>query len=165
MIATLIVMGTAVAEHTDPLALESQLCFAVVVAARTVVGAYRPVLEPLGVTHPQYLVLLALWQHGSLSVKRLAQLLRLEPPTLSPLVKRLEAMGLLTRGRDRQDERLLRIELTDAGRALRAEAELVPPTIAARFGMDRAELVALRDALHEVIEAADRATVARGGTR
>ena len=82
------------------LALERQVCFALSVAARNVVAVYRPVLEPLGLTHPQYLVMLALWQHGSLSVKDLSGLLQLDPGTLSPLLKRLEAAGLLRRERD-----------------------------------------------------------------
>jgi DNA-binding MarR family transcriptional regulator len=149
--------GSDAPQAQDPLALESQLCFAMVVAARNVVAAYRPVLEPLGLTHPQYLVMLALWQHAPLSVKRLAELLRLEPPTLSPLVKRLEASGLVTRQRDPDDERVLQVRLTEAGTALRRQAEQVPPTIAARFGMDAADLVRLRDELTAVIAAADRA--------
>ena len=86
----------------DMLALERQVCFALSVAARNVVAVYRPVLEPLGLTHPQYLVMLALWQHGPLSVKDLSGLLQLDPGTLSPLLKRLEAAGLLRRERDRQ---------------------------------------------------------------
>ena len=84
----------------DMLALERQVCFALSVAARNVVAVYRPVLEPLGLTHPQYLVMLALWQHGPLSVKDLSGLLQLDPGTLSPLLKRLEAAGLLRRERD-----------------------------------------------------------------
>ncbi|MBM9469039.1 MarR family winged helix-turn-helix transcriptional regulator [Nakamurella leprariae] len=149
--------GPDIPPGQDPLALESQLCFAMVVAARTVVAAYRPVLEPLGLTHPQYLVMLALWQHAPLSVKRLAELLKLEPPTLSPLVKRLEAAGLVTRQRDPDDERVLQVRLTEAGVALRRQAEQVPPTIAARFGMDDADLVRLRDELTAVITASERA--------
>ena len=87
----------------DPLALEQQVCFALSVAARNVVAVYRPWLEPMGLTHPQYLVMLALWQHGPLSVKALSRLLQLDPGTLSPLIKRLEAAGLLRRNRDPRD--------------------------------------------------------------
>ena len=84
----------------DPLALEQQVCFALSVAARNVVAVYRPWLEPMGLTHPQYLVMLALWQYGPLSVKRLSGLLQLDPGTLSPLIKRLEAsvIGLYCSG-------------------------------------------------------------------
>src|SRR5882672_8601208 len=83
----------------DPLSLEDQVCFALSVAARGIVGVYRPVLEPLGLTHPQYLVMLALWEHGEVSVKELSALLQLEPATVSPLVKRLEAIGYVGRRR------------------------------------------------------------------
>ncbi|HEX2075554.1 MAG TPA: MarR family transcriptional regulator [Geodermatophilus sp.] len=141
----------------DALALERQVCFALSVAARNVVAVYRPVLEPLGLTHPQYLVMLALWQHGPLSVKRLSGLLQLDPGTLSPLVKRLEAAGLVRRDRDPRDERNLAIALTEKGRALRAEAEKIPAGIVERLGMDLSELTALHEALTRVISASQRA--------
>ncbi|MET0965611.1 MAG: MarR family transcriptional regulator [Nakamurella sp.] len=148
---------TAVADQSNanPLALDQQVCFALVVAARSVVGVYRPVLERMGLTHPQYLVMLALWQYAPLSVKRLSTLLQLDPGTLSPLLKRLEAAGLLTRRRDRGDERLLSVELTGAGAALRDQALEVPPAIVARLGMSVEELQVLHSALTRVIAAAD----------
>jgi DNA-binding MarR family transcriptional regulator len=144
----------------DLLALERQVCFALSVAARNVVAVYRPVLEPLGLTHPQYLVMLALWQHGSLSVKELSQLLQLDPGTLSPLLKRLEAAGLLRRERDLRDQRNLALALTDEGRALRARAERIPAGIVERLGMPVEELVALQATLTEVIAASQRALAA-----
>jgi MarR family transcriptional regulator, organic hydroperoxide resistance regulator len=116
----------------DMLALERQVCFALSVAARNVVAVYRPVLEPLGLTHPQYLVMLALWQHGPLSVKELSGLLQLDPGTLSPLLKRLESAGLLRRERDPRDQRNLALSLTEKGRALRAQAERIPAGIVGR---------------------------------
>src|SRR3954470_21766070 len=103
----------------DPLTLERQVCFALSVAARSVVALYRPLLEPMGLTHPQYLVMLALWQHAPLSVRELSGLLQLDPGTLSPLLKRLEAIGYLRRERDRADERSLAVTLTPAGKELR----------------------------------------------
>ncbi|TFV86187.1 MarR family transcriptional regulator [Blastococcus sp. CT_GayMR16] len=139
------------------LALERQVCFALSVAARTVVAVYRPVLEPLGLTHPQYLVMLALWQHGQLSVKELSGLLQLDPGTLSPLLKRLEAAGLLRRERDPQDQRNLALALTDTGKALRAEAERIPAGIVERLGMPVEELMSLQEALTRVIAASQRA--------
>jgi DNA-binding MarR family transcriptional regulator len=142
---------------SDPLALERQVCFALSVAARNVVAVYRPLLEPMGLTHPQYLVMLALWQHGQLSVKDLSRLLQLDPGTLSPLVKRLEVAGLVSRGRDPRDERALAIVLTDAGRALREQAERIPAGIIDRLGMDVDELTTLHGALTEVIAASQRA--------
>jgi DNA-binding MarR family transcriptional regulator len=144
-------------DGSDPLALDRQVCFALSVAARNVVAVYRPMLEPMGLTHPQYLVMLALWERGGLSVKDLSRLLRLDPGTLSPLVKRLETAGLVSRGRDPRDERALAITLTEAGRALRARAEQVPGGIVARLGMDLGELSALHAALTRVIAASQQA--------
>ncbi len=131
----------------DPLTLENQVCFALVTAARNVVSIYRPVLEPLGLTHPQYLVMLALWESAPRSLGALAAELAMEPATLSPLVKRLEAQGRVVRARRADDERVLDIDLTDEGRALREEALRVPGAIMERVGVDEADLVALRDGL------------------
>lgn len=143
----------AAAAPADPLALDQQVCFAVVVAARNVVALYRPILEPMGLTHPQYLVMLALWQHAPLSVKRLSELLQLDPGTLSPLLKRLEAAELVIRRRDASDERQLAVELTAPGRALRDRALQVPPAVVERLGMPLSELQALHASLTRVIEA------------
>ncbi len=137
----------------DVLALERQVCFALSVAARNVVAVYRPVLEPLGLTHPQYLVMLALWQHGQLSVKELSGLLQLDPGTLSPLLKRLEAAGYVRRDRDPRDQRNLALALTDEGRALRERAEAIPSGIVERLGMPVEELQSLHAALTRVIGA------------
>lgn len=131
----------------DLLKLDEQVCFALVTAARNVVSIYRPVLEPLGLTHPQYLVMLALWEQAPRALGELAAELAMEPATLSPLVKRLEAQGRLTRTRRSGDERVLDIALTDDGRRLREQALAVPGQVMAAVGMDAAELAALRDAL------------------
>ena len=137
----------------DPLALDEQVCFALSVAARGVVGIYRPVLEPLGLTHPQYLVMLALWQHAPVRAAELSRLLQLDPGTLSPLLKRLERAGYLTRGRDPHDERALAVDLTDEGRALRTRALDVPPAVVERLGMSLEELRDLHASLGRVIAA------------
>ena len=131
----------------DLLALENQLCFALVTAARNVVSLYRPVLEPLGLTHPQYLVMLALWERAPRSLAELADELAMEPATLSPLVKRLEAQGRVVRRRATVDERLLEIGLTEEGTQLREQALTVPESIMRRVGMGLDEVEALRDAL------------------
>ncbi len=131
----------------DPLKLENQVCFALVTAARNVVSLYRPVLEPLGLTHPQYLVMLALWEHSPRSLGGLADELAMESATLSPLVKRLEAQGRIVRTRRADDERVLDIALTDDGRALREQALDVPAQIMQRTGVDVDGLTALRDGL------------------
>ncbi|HEY2879765.1 MarR family transcriptional regulator [Nocardioides sp.] len=138
----------------NPLALQEQVCFALAVASRSVIALYRPVLEPLGLTHPQYLVMLALWEHEPVSVRDLSHLLQLDPGTLSPLLKRLESAGLIRRERNPRDERALAVELTREGRALRRKALKVPPAIVERLGMDIDELKALQRRLTRVIEAA-----------
>lgn len=129
----------------DLLRLENQLCFALVTAARNVVAIYRPILEPLGLTHPQYLVMLALWERSPRALNDLAADLALEPATASPLVKRLEKEGLVARQRSTGDERRLEITLTDSGRALRERALDVPRQVMAAVGMDVGEVAALRD--------------------
>jgi DNA-binding MarR family transcriptional regulator len=145
----------------DPLALEEQVCFALAVASRTVVSVYRPVLEPMGLTHPQYLVMLALWGEEPLSVIDLSRRLELDPGTLSRLLKRLEAADLVRRDRNPTDERSLAVALTPSGRALRTRALDVPGTVLERLGMDVGDLIDLRDRLTEVIGAAKAAVEAR----
>lgn len=141
-------------DETDLLRLENQVCFALAIASRTVISVYRPILEPYGLTHPQYLVLLALWERSPRSVKDLGEALRLEPATLSPLLKRLETAGLVTRERSAADERVLKVALTETGIELRAEAESIPPRIVDRLGMSLPELESLRSSLWRVIGAA-----------
>jgi DNA-binding MarR family transcriptional regulator len=139
---------------TDPLALDRQVCFALAAASRSVVALYRPVLAPLGLTHPQYLVMLALWERSPRKVNDIGAALFLEPATLSPLLKRLEAAGYITRARDAADERALAVTLTPAGEALRAEALKVPAQIVARLGMPISQLERVRDELTSLLEAA-----------
>lgn len=143
-------------EGQDLLALDRQVCFALSVASRAVIGIYRPLLEPMQLTHPQYLVMLALWEHAPRSVKEISEALRHEPATLSPLLKRLETLGYVTRQRSTTDERVLEINLTETGRALRAQAENIPPAVIERLGIDIAELLDLHRSLTHVIDATDR---------
>jgi DNA-binding MarR family transcriptional regulator len=138
----------------DPLALEQQVCFALAVAARSVIALYRPLLEPMRLTHPQYLVMLALWERSPRTVKDLGSALSLDSATLSPLLKRLEALGYVTRERSRDDERTLTLELTSSGRQLRRQAESIPYAVVERLGIDVAELRDLHGALTHVIAAA-----------
>lgn len=130
---------------------------ALAVAARTVISVYKPLLEPMNLTHPQYLVMLALWQQAPRTVTELSRLLDLDPGTLSPLLKRLETAGYLTRERQPGNERALAVGLTPAGAALRAQAERIPPAIVERLDMGLPELRDLHGALTEVIAAARRA--------
>jgi len=151
-------MGTMVEPSDDLLALERQVCFALAIATRSVLAVYRPLLEPMGLTHPQYLVMLALWGRSPLSVKEIGNLLQLDSPTLSPLLKRLAAAGLITRTRSTDDERQLAIELTEAGVALRQQALNIPPAVIDRLGVDITELESLHAALTRLIAAANTAT-------
>ena len=145
--------------ETDLLALDRQVCFALAVASRNVIGLYRPLLEPMGLTHPQYLVMLALWGEEPLSVTELGRMLDLDAGTLSRLLKRLEAAGLVRRDRNPEDERSLAVVLTPQGRRLRKRALAVPGTILERLDMDLDDLMVLRDRLTEVIGSAKAAAL------
>jgi DNA-binding MarR family transcriptional regulator len=148
---------TATAGTTDDLLLEHQLCFALSVASRSVVASYKPVLEKLGLTHPQYLMMLALWEQSPRMVKDLSVALQQEPATLSPMLKRLEQAGLVTRERVEGNERALAVGLTDAGQALREQALAVPGTMLARLGLEREQLRELNASMHALIKAAQEA--------
>ncbi|WP_245862048.1 MarR family winged helix-turn-helix transcriptional regulator [Phycicoccus duodecadis] len=142
----------------DLLALDRQVCFALAVASRNVIALYRPLLHPMGLTHPQYLVMLALWEQAPLRVSEIAERLSLEPATLSPLLKRLETAGHVRRDRDPRDERVVAVSLTPAGRRLRRRAERIPPAVLARLGMDIGDLEDIRDRLTGLIDATRNAT-------
>jgi len=138
----------------DPLALERQVCFALSVADRLVVGTYRPLLEPLGLTHPQYLVMVVLWERGPITVKELGTLLSTDSGTLSPLLRRLESAGLVARRRDGTDQRQVRVHLTAEGSALRERAVRVPGGVVERLALSEEQLRQLHGVLMHVIEAA-----------
>ncbi len=148
---------------TEPLAdqdflrLDGQICFALNAANRAFGGLYRVVLKDLGLTYPQYLVMLVLWEHGELPVKQIGQHLRLDSGTLSPLLKRLEAAGLVVRERSTEDERSVRARLTPEGVALRDRAVEVPRRIAAATGFELAEIRDLHARLGRLTAALDAA--------
>lgn len=131
----------------DILRLDSQLCFAVYSAAHAFTRLYKGLLDALGLTYPQYLVMLILWEGDNLAVKELGAKLQLDSGTLTPLLKRLETAGLIRRTRDPNDERLVRISLTSAGTDLRTKAAAVPPAVLAASGCSLAELGDLKKAL------------------
>ncbi|UVJ40094.1 MarR family winged helix-turn-helix transcriptional regulator [Arthrobacter sp. CJ23] len=139
--------------NDDDLLLERQLCFALTVASRSVVGIYKPVLERLGLTHPQYLVMLALWERSPRTLKDVSEALLHEPATLSPILRRLEEAGLVTRGRIPGNERALAITLTEAGTALRQQATAVPGIIMERLQLSREEVAGLHKAMTGLIAA------------
>lgn len=150
------------------LRLDAQLCFPLYAASNLVVRAYRPLLEPLGLTYPQYIALLALWEAGALTVKALGARLLLDSGTLSPLLARLEQRGLVARAPHPTDRRQVLVRPTAAGWALRAEAAGVPQALLCRlFGgeaaaeaVDQAALAALRAQLHQLVAALQRAVEA-----
>ncbi|MFC1420985.1 MarR family winged helix-turn-helix transcriptional regulator [Streptacidiphilus cavernicola] len=144
-------------EPEDLLRLEHQVCFALHSASRAFGGVYREALRDLDLTYPQYLAMLTLWEHGELPVKRMGELLRLDSGTLSPLLKRLDAAGLVQRTRNPDDERSVIVRLTSSGSALRTRAERVPAAIAAATGLDLREMQALHGMLARLTERLDAA--------
>ncbi|MEV0244371.1 MarR family transcriptional regulator [Streptomyces sp. NPDC050674] len=144
----------------DWLRLDQQICFSLHAASRAFNGVYRQILKDLGLTYPQYLVMLVLWEHDELPVKKLGEHLRLDSGTLSPLLKRLEAAGLVRRERSARDERSVEVRLTEEGTALRGRALQVPRRIAVSTGFAPEEIRALRSRLDELTTALDAAALA-----
>ncbi|ENM5743923.1 MarR family transcriptional regulator [Vibrio metoecus] len=136
---------------SDPLLLENQICFPLYSAANAVIRAYRPLLERLDITYSQYLVLLVLWQQNGMNVKDLGAKLRLDSGTLTPLLKRLEAKGIVERRRGSSDERVRELFLTQAGFDLQQQARLVPNEMLCKFDLSLEELITLK-ALCEKIQ-------------
>ena len=142
--------SSARAARSDWLRLDQQLCFALYSASLAMTKLYKPLLEPLGLTYPQYLALLVLWQDDGLTVSQLGERLHLDSGTLTPLLKRLEGAGLVQRLRDAQDERRVRVQLTAAGRALKKQAARVPEAVACASGCALDELAALTTRLRSL---------------
>lgn len=138
----------------DLLSLDRQLCFALYSASLAMTKLYKPLLAPLGLTYPQYLVMMVLWEQDQagepFTVNELGQRLNLDSGTLTPLLKRLETAGLLQRQRDQGDERKVRLVLSDPGRALKAQAEAVPRAIACQLAMAEQDIVSLRATLGQL---------------
>ncbi|WP_282703594.1 MarR family transcriptional regulator [Streptomyces sp. CC219B] len=149
----------AAASPEEWLRLDNQICFSLHAASRAFNGVYRVILKDLGLTYPQYLAMLVLWEDGDLPVKRLGERLRLDSGTLSPLLKRLEAAGLVRRERSARDERSVEVRLTEEGTALREQALQVPRRIAAATGCDVDEIRALRSRLDELTRTLDEAAL------
>lgn len=147
---------------TNNLDLESQFCFALYSATLALGKVYAPILAALGLTYPQYLVMLVLWQEDGLSVRALGEQLHLNSGTLTPMLKRMEQAGLVRRSRDKRDERLVRTELTEAGRNLQAQALRIPCAIAEVIGLPTERLAEIKDELQGIrraLEADEAAAV------
>ncbi|SDP72272.1 transcriptional regulator, MarR family [Arthrobacter sp. ok909] len=152
--AAQVTQGTADSQAAqDDLLLEQQLCFALTVASRSVVGAYKPVLDKLGLTHPQYLVMLCLWEASPRSVRDISDALAQEPATISPLLRRLETAGFITRQRMEGNERTLDVRLTPRGASLREQATEVPGIMMARLGLTREQVRQLHASMMDLIAA------------
>lgn len=136
-----------VEDRESMLQLEQQMCFPIYASANAIVKTYRPLLEPLGLTYPQYLVMMVLWEETPISVGDIGRKLLLDSGTLTPLLKRLAAAGFVVRERDPADERRVLIELTDKGRALKAQARDVPSNIIASAELSEPERDDLREAV------------------
>ncbi|GAA2349152.1 MarR family transcriptional regulator [Streptomyces cuspidosporus] len=141
----------------DLLRLDAQLCFALHAASRAFNGVYRRVLRDTELTYPQYLVMLVLWEHGEMPVKKLGEFLRLDSGTLSPLLKRLQSAGLVQRERSLHDERSVTVRPTAEGEALRETARAVPLQVIKASGLDPEEAVDLRARLRRLTAALDAA--------
>ncbi len=142
---------------TEAPRLDRQVCFALYSASRAATAVYRPVLEDLGLTYPQYLVMLVLWESEPKGVRELGEELGLDSGTLSPLLKRLETMGLVERRRSGEDERRVAVNLTPAGRSLSSKASGIPRHLADAAGLSADELEQLRTTLERLTEALHRA--------
>ncbi len=134
----------------NQLALDRQFCFALYSASHAMTKTYKPMLDSLGLTYPQYLVMLVLWEQDAILVKDIGARLFLDSGTLTPLLKRLEANGLVSRNRNPLDERQVRVALTDQGRALRSRAEAIPEQVLCASGQELAALGSMRKELSRV---------------
>ncbi len=135
----------------DPLKLENQLCFPLYACAKEVVRRYKPLLDPLGLTYTQYIALMVLWEHGDITVKALGERLYLDSGTLTPLLKKLEQDGLVTRNRCAHDERQLLVSLSEKGRALRQDALDVPERLSACIPLSTEDAQTLYRLLYQVL--------------
>ena len=136
----------------DNLKLDHQLCFALYAATHSLTRAYRVSLEKLGITYTQYLVLLVLWEQDGIGVGKIAQRLELDSATLTPMLKRLEVAGFVTRLRNTKDERIVEIKLTGAGHQLQQELAEVQHGVACQTGLSENDFNQLKDSLHRLVE-------------
>lgn len=136
----------------DHMKLENQLCFLLYASSREMTKQYKPLLEKLNVTYPQYLVLLLLWEHKTLTVKKMGELLYLDSGTLTPMLKRMEQQGLITRKRSEEDERSVLISLTEDGELLKEKAADIPETILGLSNQSGENLKQLKSALYTLLE-------------
>ncbi|WP_294281115.1 MarR family transcriptional regulator [uncultured Chryseobacterium sp.] len=139
-------------EAPENLKLENQICFPLYVIAKEITGLYRPFLDELDMTYPQYLVMMVLWEHDGMTVSCIGEKLYLDSGTLTPLLKRLEAKGLITRQRKKEDERVVEVFITEAGKQLKSRACSVPEKIIASTKVDAEDLIRLKESVQNIIK-------------
>ncbi len=140
---------------SEYLKLDNQLCFPLYALSRQVTNMYRPMLDELGLTYPQYLVMMVLWEEKTASVKQLGERLWLDSGTLTPLLKRMESNKLIKRERSTEDERLVNITITEQGLALKKQAEKIPNLIKCKINLEDEEIIALRNQLKKILLSTD----------
>ena len=139
-------------QAVDPLLLDQQLCFPIYSLSRKITQRYQPLLKTLGLTYPQYLVMLVLWESSSVPVSHICERLMLDTGTVTPLLKRMEKQGLIARQRDDKDERRVMVTLTESGRALRADAETVPQQLLCEASISAEEVLSMRRVLNQWLQ-------------
>ncbi len=151
LLKTIFAKYYSMSDESEVLKLERQLCFPLYTASRLTTQCYQPILQELGLTYPQYLVMLVLWEKNDLSLSDIAHKLYLQSNTLTPLLKRMEELGLLTRTRSKQDERSICISLTEKGSHLKAQAEQVPSRLMQQVALTKEEAIQLHTLLYRLI--------------
>ena len=136
----------------ENLKLKNQLCFALYAATNAITRAYRSRLSHIGLTYPQYLVMMVLWETDGITVKTIAEHLHLDSPTITPLLKRLESCGFVSRQRNAKDERVVNVFLTDAGRSIQARVADMQKGVACQTGMQETQFIELRSTLYELVD-------------
>jgi MarR family transcriptional regulator, organic hydroperoxide resistance regulator len=138
-------------ENPECLKLDNQLCFPLYVIAREMTGLYRPFLDELGITYPQYLVLMVLWEHDGLPVNSIGEKLYLDSGTLTPLLKRLEAKGFISRKRKKEDERVVEVFITESGKALQLKACEIPGKLMRKIDAAPEDWIALKESVQKIL--------------
>ena len=139
-------------DNYDKLKLENQLCFPLYVCSKEIIRKYKPLLDKLDLTYTQYIVMMVLWEKKSLSVKELGDFLYLDSGTLTPLLKKIEQKGFITRERDATDERLLNVKVTNDGLKLRDEALLIPKEMESCINLNQDEIILLYKILYKILD-------------
>jgi DNA-binding MarR family transcriptional regulator len=138
-------------ENSKSLQLQNQICFPLYVIAKEITGLYRPFLDEIGITYPQYLVMMVLWENDGLPVNHIGEKLFLDSGTLTPLLKRLETKGVISRKRKKEDERVVEVFLTEAGKQLQQKACEIPGKIQTKIGVETEDLLHLKETILKIL--------------